>query len=166
MNLPNQCKELWLEGITDVYLYPIEECKLSVPSCVAQVLSMNNVVLPEHVLRITTIGEQEVTASSITAKQTPNLEAIGTVYTYEISSNIEVGSDVLRNSYKDIKDKDYIVVLKLEDDTLRLCHTLPGTFSVRMPLNVNNNGQQRSVTIYLKSLSEFIPITLKSIVDS
>ena len=57
MELPNKCKELFLEGITDVMFYPKEECVIPVPFMVAQVLSIYNCSLPaEPTLRLATSG--------------------------------------------------------------------------------------------------------------
>lgn len=44
MVLPDNCKEFFLAGITDVYIYPTKSSSIPVPFSVAQILNINNCV--------------------------------------------------------------------------------------------------------------------------
>ena len=162
MNLPNSCLETFLEGVAEVFVYPTANCTIPVPFCVAQILELQNCsfVNPALHLALTDGLGANVIASSLTAKVTPGVEGSGTIYNFDISASVESSSDNVRDIYKEIEKKDCIVVLKLMDDTMRLCYTLPNTFNLSHPLSYDSNSQ-RSISMTLKSRSEFIPVTLK-----
>lgn len=161
MNLPNNCRETFLDGITDAYFYPTEGTVLSIPFSVAQILQMNNCQFPEAALHIATAGEEYVLADSITAKVTPNIAANGTVYTFEISANITDGGENVCEAYKNMRENTYYIVLRKQDGSLCLCYTLPGTFVFKTSSSVSMSDEQRTVTASLQAMSDFIPITLK-----
>lgn len=160
MNLPNSCLETFLEGVAEVFVYPVENCNIPVPFCVAQILELKNCRFTIPVLHLALVEglDANVIASSLTAKVTPAIEGSGTIYSFDISAAVESGSDNVRDIYKVMEKKDYNVVLRLTDGTLRLCYALPNTFRLSHPLSLEDNAQ-RNISITLKSRSEFIPVT-------
>nr|DAL54167.1 MAG TPA_asm: hypothetical protein [Caudoviricetes sp.] len=162
MQLPDKCKELFLEGITDVMFFPKEECIIPVPFSMAQVLYINNCKLPaEPTLRLATSGENFVIAENLSVKVTLAKQGNGTIYTYNISANIAHGGENVREVYRNMRDKSYYAVLRKLDGSLLLCYTLPGTFSIGCSITCSEQSQDRSLTASLKALSEPIPITLR-----
>lgn len=162
MQLPEKCKELFLEGITDVMFYPKEECVIPVPFSMAQVLYINNCSLPaEPILHIAMSGENFVIAESLSVKMTLAKQGNGTIYTYNISANITHGGENVREAYKNMRGKTYYVVLRKQDNSLQLCYTLPGTFAIESNTTYSDTSQERTFAASLKALSEPIPITLR-----
>lgn len=163
MILPENCKEVFLEGITDAYIYPTVNAVLPVPFAVAQILSVNNCRLGDALLHIATAGETYVVADTLTAKSTPARSGNGTVFSLEISATITEGKENVRETQRKIaiEGDDYYVVLKREDGTLYLCYTLPGTFAFNASTSATQTSEQISLTISMKSMSDFIPITIQ-----
>ena len=162
MELPNKCTELFLEGITDVMFYQKEECVIPVPFMVAQVLYINNCSLPaEPTLRLATSGENYVIVDNLTVKMTLAKQGNGTIYTYNISVNVANGGENVAEAYRNMRDKDYLVVLHKIDGSLHLCYTLPNTFGMGSSTDNSQTGLSRAFTATTQSLSEPIPITLQ-----
>ena len=161
MQLPNKCKELFLEGITDVMFYPREECIIPVPFNMAQVLYINNCKLPaEPTLRLATSGENYVIVENLTVKMTLAKQGNGTIYTYNMSANVVNGGENVVEAYRNMRDKDYLVVLRKTDGSLQLCYTLPNTFGIGNSTDNSQTGLSRAFTATTQALSEPIPITI------
>ena len=162
MELPNKCKELFLEGITDVMFYPKEECVVPVPFNMAQVLYINNCSLPdEPTLRLATNGENYIIVENLTLKMTLARQGNGTIYTYNISANVANGGENVAEAYRNMRDKDYLVVLRNIDGSLHLCYTLPNTFGMGSSTDNSQTWLSRAFTATTQALSEPIPITLQ-----
>ena len=161
MELPNKCKELFLEGITDVMFYKKEECVIPVPFSMAQVLYINNCKLPaEPTLRLATSGENYVIVENLTVKMTLAKQGNGTIYTYNMSANVANGGENVVEAYRNMRDKDYLVVLRKMDGSLQLCYTLPNTFGIGNNTDHIQTGLARAFTATTQALSEPIPITI------
>lgn len=162
MELPNKCKELFLDGITDVMFYPMEECVIPVPFSMAQVLYINNCSLPtEPALRLATSGENYVIVENLKVKMTLAKQGNGTIYTYDISANVVDGGENVREAYRNMRDKEYYVVLRKLDGSLQLCYTLPHTFGIGGTSDNSQTELARTFTATTQALSEPIPITLR-----
>ncbi len=162
MELPNKCKELFLDGITDVMFYPMEECVIPVPFSMAQVLYINNCSLPtEPALRLATSGENYVIVENLKVKMTLAKQGNGTIYTYDISANVVDGGENVREAYRNLRDKEYYVVLRKLDGSLQLCYTLPHTFGIGGTSDNSQTELARTFTATTQALSEPIPITLR-----
>lgn len=158
MNLPDNCREIFLDGVTDIYLHPVKGSELPVPFCVAHILELKNCKFGDPVLHVATSGEDYVMADSITAKFTMDKTGNGNIYSFDISANITNGYNNVCEANKSIQGNEFYVVLKKADGTDVLCYTLPGTFTFNSPASKTTIGIQRTVQIGLKSLSEFIPL--------
>lgn len=158
MNLPDNCREIFLDGVTDIYLHPVKGSELPVPFCVAHILELKNCKFGDPVLHVATSGEDYVMADSITAKFTMDKTGNGNIYSFDISANITNGYNNVCEANKSIQGNEFYVVLKKSDGTDVLCYTLPGTFTFNSPASKTTIGIQRTVQIGLKSLSEFIPL--------
>ena len=162
MQLPDKCKELFLEGITDVMFYPKEDCVIPVPFSMAQVLYINNCKLPdEPTLRLATSGENYVIVENLKVKVTLAKQGNGTIYTYDISANVANGGENVREAYRNMRDKEYYVVLRKMDGSLQLCYTLPHTFGIGGTTDNSQAELARTFTATTQALSEPIPITLQ-----
>ena len=159
MNLPDNCREIFLDGVTDIYLHPVKGSVLSVPFCVKHILVLANCKFGDPVLHVATSGEDYVMADSITAKLTMEKNGNGNIYSFDISANITNGYNNVCEANKSIQGNEFYVVLKKYDGTDVLCYTLPGTFTFNSPESKTISGVQRTIQIGLKSLSEFIPLT-------
>lgn len=158
MNLPDNCREIFLDGVTDIYLHPVKGSVLPVPFCVAHILELKNYKFADPILHVATSGEDYIMADSITAKFTMDKTGNGNIYSYDISANITNGYNNVCEANKSIQGNEFYVVLKKADGTDVLCYTLPGTFTFNSPASKTTSGIQRTVQIGLKSLSEFIPL--------
>ena len=161
MNLPESCRELFLDGITDAYFYAARESSLPIPFIVQRVLQMNGCRFAGEALHIATSeGDNYVVADAITAKQTSQEGGNGTAFSFEITANIEAGKGNIPEIIKNMHGNDYYIVLRKQDDSLYLCYTLPGTFSISSSATMQRDGEAVSVTATCKAMSEFIPIRI------
>ena len=157
------CKERFLEGITDAYIYPSVNAVLPVPFSVAQILRMNNCKFGDALLHIATAEETYVVADTLSAKSTPERNGNGTVFSLEISATITDGKENVRETQRKIaiEGDDYYIVLRREDGQLLLCYTLPKTFSFKANTSLSQSEEQMSLSISCKSMSDFISITIR-----
>lgn len=161
MKIPENCRELFLRGVTDAYLYAVRDSTLPIPCSIAGLLQMNGCRFAGEALHIATIeGDNYVTADSITAKQTSSVAGNGTVFSFELTANIDLGKENLPEIIAKMRGKDYYIVLRKQDDSLYLCHTLPGTFGITDSVTSQNDAETRSITAICQAMSEFIPITI------
>ena len=159
MNKPDLCREEFLDGITDVVVSDLKGLNISVPWQVPQVLELTNVTIPsEPTLHIATSGGHFVVADSITAKSSVEMQGSLAVYTFDISANIIVGYDNVREICKNMRLKDHVVLLRKADGTYVLCYTLPSTFHISSTATMECDRSSRTITIKTKSLSDFITI--------
>lgn len=159
----DNCKEFFLEGITDVYIYPTKSCSIPVPFSVAQVLNINNCSFTDALLHIATQDGSPVVAETLTAKSTISKIGSQTMFSLEISATITDGKENVRETQRKIaiEEEDCYIVIRREDGQLYLCYTLPNTFSFNATTNVSQTEEQMSLTTSCKSLSDFIPITVR-----
>ena len=163
MKLPDKCKEIFLEGITDVMFYFIEDCVIPIPFSMAQVLYINNCMLPaEPALRLATSGENYVIVENLKVKVTLARQGNGTIYTYDISANVTNGGENVCEVYRKMRGKECIVVLRKMDGALQLCHTLPHSFGIGGTTDNCESELTRTFTATTQALSEPIPITLRT----
>ena len=161
MKLPDNCRELFLDGITDAYFYAARESSLPIPFIVQRVLQINGCKFAGEALHLAlSEGDNYVVTDGITAKQTSQEGGNGTAFSFEITANIEAGKENIPEIIKNMHGKDYYIVLRKQDDSLYLCYTLPGTFSITDSVTNQNNAESRGVTATCKAMSEFIPITI------
>lgn len=163
MVLPDNCKEIFLAGITDVYIYPTKSSSIPVPFSVAQILNINNCSFTDALLHIATQDRSLVVAETLTAKSTISKMGSQTLFSLEISATITDGKENVRETQRKIaiEEEDCYIVIRREDGQLYLCYTLPNTFSFNATTNVSQTEEQMSLTTSCKSLSDFIPITVR-----
>lgn len=162
MDYSQGCREYFLNGVTDIYIYAAEKVSLPVPFSVPYIGLMENCELGEPLVSISLSNEGVIMADSITAKTTVAESGSNAIYTIEITVSISEDEEKTKRAKKTLAyNDDCYVLLYKNDGTYRFCYTLPGTFY--FVYNVSNaaSGESRALTVQLKSLSEFIPITLK-----
>lgn len=161
MNLPESCRELFLDGITDAYLYAVRDSSVPIPFSIPLILNMNGCKFAGEALHLATSeGDNYVISDSITAKETSSEGGNGTVFKFEITANISDGKANMSEIIKNMHGKDYYIVLRKQDDSLYLCHTIPGTFSIAPSVTIQMDAESRSITATCQAMSEFIPITI------
>lgn len=161
MKLPDSCRELFLDGVTDAYFYAVYESSVPIPFSIPMILQINGCKFAGEALHVATSeGDNYVISDSITAKQTSSEGGNGIVFKFEIAANIRDGKENISEIIKKMHRKDYYIVLRKQDDTIYLCHTLPGTFSITDSVTAQNDAEIRSITATCQAMSEFIPITI------
>lgn len=161
MDLPESCKEIFLEGVTDAYFYSVKDSNIPIPPNMQRILQINNCRFAGEALHLSLQdNEQCVVAESITAKQTSQEAGVGTVFSFEISANIENGKEHIAEIIKKMHGNDYYIVLRKQDDSLYLCYTLPSTFAIMDSKTTQNDTETCSVTATCKAMSEYIPISI------
>lgn len=161
MKLPDSCRELFLDGVTDAYFYAVFESSVPIPFSIPMILQINGCKFAGEALHVATSeGNNYVISDGITAKQTSSEGGNGTVFKFEIAANISDGKANISEIIKNMHGKDYYIVLRKQDDTIYLCHTLPGTFSITDSVTAQNDAETRSITATCQAMSEFIPITI------
>lgn len=161
MKLPDSCRELFLDGVTDAYFYGVRDSSVPIPFSIPMLLNINGCHFAGEALHIATSeGDNYVISDSITAKETSSEGGNGTVFKFEITANISDGKANIPEIIKNMHGKDYYIVLRKQDDSLYLCYTLPGTFSITSSATMQIDGEAASVTATCKAMSEFIPIRL------
>lgn len=156
------CKELFLEDIIEISLHPVAGCQFPIPAALPGIMSMANCVLSAPTLQLGE-GENMLSAvqGSMSAKCTGVQQGNGVVYNINITAQVEDNVDEIRRIYNNLcQDGDYFIVLRKADDTLHLCYTLTNTFDFQSPVTIQGTAS-RQLSIALKAMSEFIPITLK-----
>lgn len=164
MKIPEKCKELFLEGITDAYIYPVLGTHIPLPFSVPQIVGIKNCQFAEALLHISTDDSGNAIADSITSKSTSQKAGKGLMYTIETSITVTDGKENVREAVRKmvVTGENYYVVLKREDDQLYLCYTLPGTFAFSTSTSSTQTSEQVTLTVSMKSMSDFIPITTLS----
>lgn len=161
MKLPDSCRELFLEGVTDAYFYGVRDSSVPIPFNIPMLVQINGCHFAGEALHIATSeGNNYIISDSITAKETSSEGGNGTVFKFEITANISDGKANIPEIIKNMHGKDYYIVLRKQDDSLYLCHTIPGTFSITPSVTVQNDAETRSITATCQAMSEFIPITI------
>lgn len=161
MELTNSCRELFLDGVTDAYFYDIRESSVPIPFSLPMLLQINGCHFAGEALHIATSeGDNYVISDSLTAKETSSEGGNGTVFKFEITANISDGKANIPEIIKNMHGKDYYIVLRKQDDSLYLCHTIPGTFSIAPSVTIQMDAESRSITATCQAMSEFIPITI------
>lgn len=161
MKLPDSCRELFLDGVTDAYFYAVFESSVPIPFSIPMILQINGCHFAGEALHVAlSEGDNYVISDSITAKQTSSEGGNGTVFKFEIAANISDGKANIPEIIKKMHGKDYYIVLRKQDDTIYLCHTLPGTFSITDSVTAQKDAETRSITAICQAMSEFIPITI------
>ncbi|MBN2915907.1 MAG: hypothetical protein JTJ26_07385 [Prevotella sp.] len=161
MKLPDSCRELFLDGVTDAYFYAVRESSVSIPFSIQMILQITGCHFAGEALHVAlSEGDNYIISDSITAKQTSSEGGNGTVFKFEIVANIRDGKENIPEIIKKMHGKDYYIVLRKQDDTIYLCHTLPGTFSITDSVTAQNDAETRSITATCQAMSEFIPITI------
>ena len=161
MKIPDSCRELFLDGVTDAYFYAVLESSVPIPFSIPMILRINGCHFAGEALHIAlSEGDNYIISDSITAKQTSSEGGNGTVFKFEIVANIRDGKENMPEIIKKMHRKDYYIVLRKQDDTIYLCHTLPGTFSITDSVTAQNDAEPRSITATCQAMSEFIPITI------
>lgn len=161
MDLQQQCFESFLDSVIDVYIYPAQGATLPIPYSVPQIMKMENCAFPDCVLHISSHdGNADVLCEVITAKSSMAQEAYGTIYTFDVSANAEIGIENVRSAYKNIEGKDCYIVLKTADSGFYLCYTVPATFFLKDAVTLSTSARQSSHTLTTKAMSPFIPITI------
>lgn len=161
MKKANSCRELFLDGVTDAYFYAVRDSSVPIPFLIPLILQINGCKFAGEALHVATSeGNNYVISDGITAKQTSSEGGNGTVFKFEIAANIRDGKENIPEIIKKMHGKDYYIVLRKQDDTIYLCHTLPGTFSITDSVTAQNDAETRSITATCQAMSEFIPITI------
>lgn len=161
MDLPESCKEIFLEGVTDAYFYSVRDSTIPIPPNMQRILQKNSCRFAGEALHLSLQeNEQCVVAESITAKQTSQEAGVGTVFSFEITANLENGKDRIAEIIKKMHGNDYYIVLRKQDDGLYLCYTLPSTFAITDSKTTQNDVETCSVTATCKAMSEYIPISI------
>lgn len=161
MKLPDSCRELFLDGVTDAYFYAVFESSVPIPISIPMILQILGCHFAGEALHVAlSEGNNYVISDGITAKQTSSEGGNGTVFKFEITANISDGKANIPEIIKKMHGKDYYIVLRKQDDTIYLCHTLPGTFSITDSVTAQNDAETRSITATCQAMSEFIPITI------
>lgn len=161
MKLPDSCRELFLDGVTDAYFYAVRESSVPIPFSIPMITQINGCHFAGEALHVATSeGDNYIISDSITAKQTSSEGGNGTIFKFEITANISDGKANIPEIIKKMHGKDYYIVLRKQDDTIYLCHTLPGTFNITDSVTSQNDAETRSITAICQAMSEFIPITI------
>lgn len=160
MELPDSCKELFLEGFTDVYLYSAKGSTIAIPFCVANITSINDCKFSNCLLHLKVGSEDYVVCSSITAKVSTDIGGNGTVYSFEFAASLSEGYNNVRETLDTLVSGDCYIVLRTAEGQLLLCYTLPNTFLVKPSRSITQSDDTPALTFTAKAMSDLIPITV------
>lgn len=152
------CKETYLEGVVDAYIYAANSVKIPVPFNVAQQQTVSGCTFGTPVLHIATSGEDDMIADSISAKVTSNIDGNGAVYTHEITVSVTQNPDLVRQAHKNLNGLYCHVVLQTSDGSRYICYACPGTFLFNPTFTMSDSSVSVSSIISLKSMSNAIKI--------
>lgn len=160
MFLPEKCREVYLDGITEVRFFPAGNSQIPVPYSVPQLLEIRNCKFSDPALHLSTYDESRVLSEGLVVKTTIVRNGNSNIYTIEISANITIGKDKMREIHKIMEGNDFYPVFTTQTGETLLGYTLPHTFYLDTPISQNDVDKQRNLSIRIQSLSEPIPITL------
>lgn len=160
MDLPISCREIFLEGVTDVYFHYVAGAQLPIPPGVAKIQKMDGCRFTPAAFHISISDEGHAVADSISAKTTVSENGNGSLYAIEINANIIAGEENAREFARKRRYEVFYPVLKKADGSLILAYTLPGSFLYQVGLTFSTTACQATIQSTLKSMSDFIPITL------
>ncbi len=161
MQLPDSCKELFLDGFTDVYFYPATGSKLPMPFCIANITSMNDCTFANAMLHLAVGKEDFVTCDSITAKLSSDIGGNGTVYALELAASVQEGYNNVREVLGSLATANCYIVLRTAEGTYQLFYTLPNSFLVKPSNQMTQSSSAPTITVTAKAMSDLIPITIK-----
>ncbi len=153
------CKEKFLDGITEAYVYTSENTSFPTPFSVQQITGMDGCTLKTPALHIAMTDTADAEADSISAKVTPEIGGNGIVFTHEITVSVTQGIENVRQAHKNIAGKDCHVVFVTSGGETYLSYTCPGSFVFKPTTTSTNTEPSTSLTITLKSMSDFVLIT-------
>lgn len=163
MNKSQECREYFLDGVTDVSVYEEELCVFPYPNNVTGITYMPDCELPAPAFSVSTRDGVAAMADSISVKASMAESGRLLIYTYEISVTITEDKEYLQKTVDRLAGNDNCcVVLHKEDGSDHLCYSLPGTFAFSYSVSGSSTGESRVATISLKSLSELLPMTILS----
>lgn len=160
MFLPEKCREVYLDGIMEVRFFPVENSQIPVPYSIPQLLEIKNCKFSNPVLYLSTYDESRVLSEGLVVKTTIARNGNSNIYTIEISANITIGKDKMREIHKIMIGNDFYPVFITQTGETLLGYTMPHTFDLDMPISQSDVDKQRNLNIRIQSLSEPIPITL------
>lgn len=160
MVLPLSCREIFLDGVTDVYFHYVAGAQLPIPPGVAKIQKMDGCRFPPAAFHISISDEGNAIASSISAKTTMSENGNGSLYAIEINANIMAGDENAREFARKRRYEEFYPVLQKADGSLLLAYALPGSFLYQVGLAYSKTECQTTIQSTLKSMSDFIPITL------
>jgi hypothetical protein len=159
MSCMENCKEKFLDGIIEAFVYTSDNTSFPKPFSVPQITGMTACSLKNPALRIAMTDTADAEADSISAKVTPELSGNGTVFTHEITISVTQGIENVRQAHKNIAGKDCYVVFTTSGGETYLSYTCPGSFVFKPTAISTSTDPSLSLTITLKSMSDFILIT-------
>jgi len=163
MKKPDNCREYFLDGITDAYFYPTKGAVLPIPSFVKPILSMNDCEMGTANLHIaTTEGDNNyVVAEAMTVKVTSSVAGNGMPYTFEINATISIGKENIYEIVSKMGQQEHYIVLKNQDGTYYLLYTLSNTFRILASSTNQSNTETYTLTASITAMNDKIPITFK-----
>lgn len=142
MELPKECYEVFLEDITDIFIYKKVDVRIPMPATIPGVTEIKNCTFGTSALHIAyffaqTEGEETFNAvaedNTMVAKTNISHHGGLTLYNIEVSATIEIATDEVQAAFLATDGEDCVFVVKQSDGTLHLCHSLPGTFRMDIP---------------------------------
>ena len=127
MDLPISCRDIFLEGVTDVYFHYVAGAQLPIPPWVAKIQKMDGCRFTPSAFHISISDEGHAVADSISAKTTVSENGNGSLYAIEINANIMAGEENVREFARKRRYEVFYPVLKKADGSLLLAYALPGS---------------------------------------
>lgn len=159
MSCMENCKEKFLDGIIEAFVYTSDNTSFPKPFSVPQITGMMGCTLKNPALHIAMNDTVDAEADSILAKVTPELSGNGTVFIHEITISVTQGIENVHQAHKNIAGKDCYVVFTTSVGETYLSYTCPGSFAFKPTTTSTSTEPSLSLTITLKSMSDFILIT-------
>ena len=154
-----ECNELFLAEVIQVDLIPCADCVCPIPFNVPAILTMTNPTLGTPALSVGFVGsgltsEVEQAPSLSASEQT---QAMGVVYTHELSAAIAHGFANMRTARKTLMGVDFHIVAHTADGSKFLSYALPNSSKISLEEQMSDGGTM-TLKASVNSMSGFIKI--------
>lgn len=158
-NIDN-CREFFLKGVTDIYVYSLDASVIPQPFSVPNIRNLSGCEFGDPLLHVSICEDSEIVGEKLSAKASMAKDNFGWVYSFVISAEIMLDYEILANVLSSLNKKACCVLLKVVDGTVYLCYAVPDSFKCVVTSSMSMTSFEHSLRIVCQSLSSFIPLAM------
>lgn len=151
------CKELFLDDIVKLEIYPADQCRFPLPANLT-LSEMPGAVFSEHCLTLDLTGEADVQAADVpTLKISTARSMAGLTYTHDLQVSVQFGAPLVSAAIVYLKNADFHVVYTKADGTRWLSYSLWNTSLIDFD-DTHATARACQLKVKLSSMSDLIQL--------